>query len=268
MVEGADGLYGRAVACAAETIFVEASHNGGNSPATCYRWNPKTGYVEFTAPNSNRLSVTGASRDATGIVGQLDGEAVRFNGSDWANVSFGDGDTVALTDVSSNAKYMTGTKYAPNMASSVAVRWTNDTPTILGDLDGGGDFGVALAMTEDGSFIAGTGTISEWVYDEQRDEYVDLGRQTAWIWSESMGMQSVTTLLEDHGLFLDWELQTATSVVMNNGVLTIGGNGIDGFGRGQGWVASIGVQAVPEPGTWAVLGLGTLALIRRRRPLP
>ncbi|RYG22994.1 PEP-CTERM sorting domain-containing protein [bacterium] len=268
MIEGADGLYGRAFACAAQTLFVTASHDGGNSPATSYRWTPSTGYVEVTTPTSNHLEVSGTSRDATGIVGAVDGVAIRYNGFNWATIDADEDETVALTATTNNAHFMAGTKYAPDMSSSVAMRWTDDTPTILGDLQGGGDFGSALAMTEDGAFVVGTGTVSEWVYDEQLNDYIDIGRASAWVWSESMGMKSVTTLLEDNGLFLDWDLQTATSVVMNNGVLTIGGNGVDGFGRSQGWVASVGVQAVPEPGTWAALGLGALALIRRRRTLP
>lgn len=184
-----------------------------------------------------------------------------------------------------------------------AVRWVGDTAVGLGDLAGGGFQSAATAISRRGHAIVGygwsangfeaflwspgelfdirnpsnpggmiaLGDLEGGAFDSAAlavsDTGVVVGRGTsatgseAFLWTPGLGMVSIADLLADQGASLaGWRLTAATGISRDGTVIV--GTGFDPAGTPQAWMARI--EAVPEPGTLAALGLG-LALLRRRR---
>ncbi|HRI45438.1 MAG TPA: PEP-CTERM sorting domain-containing protein [Fimbriimonadaceae bacterium] len=120
----------------------------------------------------------------------------------------------------------------------------------LGDLEGGTFDSAALAVSDTG-IVVGRGTGAD--------------GSEAFLWTPGLGMVAVADLLANQGASLSgWRLTAATGISRDGRVLV--GTGIDPSGNSQAWMARI--EAVPEPGTLGVLGLGLALLRRRRRMMP
>jgi probable HAF family extracellular repeat protein len=116
----------------------------------------------------------------------------------------------------------------------------------LGDLQGGAFESVAYDVSDDGSIVVGVGTTAA-------------PGDRAFIWDAAHGMRDLRTfLVNDVGLDLTgWTLMRATGISSDG--LTIAGTGANPNGQLDGWIA-----VVPEPSSMALLGLGGVALLRRR----
>lgn len=191
------------------------------------------------------------SADGTVVVGAaktFDNEEEAFRWENGVMTGLGDlpggGIYSHAHGVSSDGSVIVGTS---NSASgSEAFRWEGGIMVGLGDLEGG-YFGSSrgLAVSADGTVAVGDGSSS-------------LGNE-AFIWDAEQGMRNLRdVLVTDLGLDLTgWTLWTAQDISANG--LAIIGDGLNPSGYQEGWIAY-----VPEPATLCLLGLGGLAVMRRR----
>ena len=61
-----------------------------------------------------------------------------------------------------------------------------------------------------------------------------------------------------------WALTNTTGVQRIGDVLYLSGIGVHN-GSPEGWYAGVSLSPVPEPASFAALGLGALAFLRRRK---
>jgi probable HAF family extracellular repeat protein len=128
-----------------------------------------------------------------------------------------------------------------------AFRWTEALGMQgLGDLTGGDFESHAYGVSGDGTVIIGKGTTA--IGDE------------AFIWDEVNGMRNLKTVLtDDFGLDLTgWTLLSAEGISADGN--SIVGYGLNPSGMREGWVA-----VTPEPATLALLAMGAVAMLRRRK---
>ena len=118
----------------------------------------------------------------------------------------------------------------------------------LGDLPGGSFYSQAYATSADGSVVVGLGSSAS--------------GSEAFIWDALNGMQSIQDILVND-LSLDltgWQLEQVTGISADG--LTIVGTGVNPDGDDEAWIAHI---PIPEPGSLALLSLGGLLVLRKRR---
>jgi len=197
------------------------------------------------------------SADGTVIVGQGTSasgpEAFRWTASDGLMHGLGGltGDTWSFAEaVSADGAVVVGYSRTEVMAPSKAFRWsaTNKEMEALGDLLGGDFYSVAHDVSADGSIVVGSSKSG-------------LGLE-AFLWDEAHQMRNLKKILEnDGGLDLTgWLLKEATGISADG--LTIVGYGTNPAGNTEAWIAT-----TPEPVTLCLLGLGGLALVRKRNRL-
>ena len=196
--------------------------------------------------------------------------------------------------VSADGRIIAGESYG-DFYGKVAVRWVDEVIESLGDLSGGDyPWAQATAVSDDGSVVVGNGS--------RGDAYTCL---EAFRWTPALGMQGLGTggfsasyatdvsgdgtivvgygfrqyvgtaaclwdaagqfrllgnvLTQDYGLNLGgWWLDQALGISSDG--RTIVGVGHNPLGQQEAWMAII-----PEPGTLAILALGGLAILRRKR---
>lgn len=213
------------------------------------------GYLPGTNYSS---SATGVSHDGTIIVGasksELSGpynyEAFRWTSTD-GMIGIGEPPTwffSAALEVSEDGYVAVG--YCDYAAGRESFRWSESSIQLLGDLDGGRRESIAYDISADAVIIVGSSVTSGWTDDMIHE---------AFIWDETHGMRNLKEVLQiDYGVDLTgWILSEARGISADG--LTIMGNGYNPDGLAQGWVVTI-----PEPATLLLLGLGSLALLRKR----
>ena len=224
---------------------------GGTSGAVeqAFVWTAAGGLVGLTPPGPGtwRTNAEAISADGRVVVG------------DWINVDAGTRDAfrwtaetgmVGLGAFAASAVSDDGSVVVGTLGSGPtfeAFRWTEATGIVpLGTL-GPNNESRARGVSRDGSRVVGyiTSTLDD--------------SSQAFIWDAEHGMRLLKDRLEqDCGLDLTgWTLTQAWDV-SNNGP-TIVGRGINPQGVEEAWRA-----VLPEPATLALLGLGVLAVFRRR----
>ncbi len=188
--------------------------------------------------------------------------------------------------------------YSETILGRQAARWNPDGSVAgLGDLDGGLFLSEALAISADGTTIVGLGVANlddqavRWGADLQIeslgrvDGYTAASRanavsadgtsivgrassgpsdpdpfqNTAFLWTESEGMQNLAVLLATSGLDLaGWTLEDATGISADG--RSIVGTAIDPSGVTRGYLA-----VIPEPSFALLLGLGLAGLAGSQR---
>jgi len=150
-------------------------------------------------------------------------------------------------DVSADGSIVVGAG-APLSGNEEAFVWTPQTGAMvgLGDFEGGGMYSRAFAITPDGSTIVGRG--SSYIGEE------------AFIYDTEHGMRKFRDVLtSEYGLDLNgWILRDASGISDDGTVLV--GYGLNPAGDTEAWMA-----VIPEPATLSLLGVGALAMLRRRK---
>ncbi len=252
------------------TVAIRHTEAGGTEPLGWLQWGSGT-IDDFHGPWS---AGTGISADGRVVVGNSTSAASYDDVSTFPGVSFqfrysseafrwteqtgmvglgdlpgGDYGSIA-TDVSGDGRVVVGSSAVEN--STAAFRWTPETGMVrIGGLLPGRSSDLA-ALSFDGSIAVGSSAID-----------TVIGR-AAIIWDEQNGIRNIKNVLEtDFGLDLTgWELIEAVDI--SDDGLVIAGNGINPLGQEEGWVVHL--DAIPEPATVVlfVLGVGGIAVWRRR----
>ena len=223
----------------------------GAAGAEAFLWTEgvMTGLGELPGGAYSSLAL-GVSADANVVVGfsvsTKGAEAFRWT----AGVMTGLGDLPGGTfqseawAVSADGSILVGSGQSDS--GQEAFLWVDGLMSGLGDLPGGGFLSAARDVSADGSVVVGSGES-------------DVGAE-AFIWTAESGMLNLRDLLVNtYGLDLtDWTLREATSISEDG--MTIVGYGTNPDGQTEAWIARI-----PEPSTLAVLSIGGLWSLRKRR---
>jgi probable HAF family extracellular repeat protein len=150
-------------------------------------------------------------------------------------------------EVVGSLKYYTD----PSGTDLIATLWRSATDWIrLGDFTGGAEQSEALDINNAGQ-IVGWGT-------------AEAGKE-AFYWDELSGLVSLASLVDES--LKGWKLLQANTI---NNLGWIGGQGINPQGGVEGFIL-IPKQAIPEPGTLTLLGLGLAGIgtsFRRKKANP
>lgn len=215
-----------------------------------FRWTSASGMVGLgdlpggtyssgaSAVSSDGSVVVGASASTSGF------EAFRWTSS---GGMVGLGDLPGWTflsqalDVSADGSVVVGD--SNGAAGREAYRWTSAAGMVgLGFLSGGVDWSSAAAVSANGSVIVGT------------------SGDHSFVWTAGGGMRRVSDVLIDGGAsnVVGWHLQNAFGLSADGTVIV--GGGTNPEGDYVAWMAKI-----PEPNTLAMLSIGSLMALRRRR---
>jgi probable HAF family extracellular repeat protein len=231
-----------------------------SGPVEAFRWTESSGMVGLgflPGGGSYPYSIAmGVSADGSVVVG-IDDSTGSYEAFRWTE----DSGMTALAPglhhfsqakgISDDGLVIVGNYF--NKYESFAFRWTAEDGMVgLGEIPGHTTtYSAAYAASADGSVIVG-GNDNNWFGPYSGDE--------SFIWSEIYGMRNLQDMLENNcGLDLSgWTLISATGISADG--LSIVGIGINPDGYTEAWIATI-----PEPATLFLLGLGSLAMLRKRR---
>jgi MYXO-CTERM domain-containing protein len=147
------------------------------------------------------------------------------------------------SDANFDGTVVVGGSSAPSSLMQ-AFMWQDGEMVGLGYLQN--ENSVATAITSDASLIVG------WTFGSHQEE--------VFIWDAQRGMRDLATVLsQDYGLNFQGLRLTEVTGISDDGTVIVG-NGITSGGNSRGWIA-----VIPAPGALALLGLGGLAIARRRR---
>lgn len=176
------------------------------------------------------------STDGNTIVGES-GQSIGARAVKWvgggAATSLGvfSGGTESLANgVSSDGSVIVGESgsTAGGTPHTAAFRWTSGGGMVdLGNLGDPSMNASALAVSGDGTIVVG-----------QVQNGIHVGDTDAFIWTQGTGMQSLITVLKNHGMtgpLNNWELKSATCISQDGKV--IGGQGKNPAGQPEGWIA-------------------------------
>lgn len=212
-----------------------------------FRWTSATGMVDIgNLPGATTTNANAVSDDGNVITGISGGHAFHWTSVN-GMVDIGTSGVASQgLDISNDGNVIVGSM-RPLGSGDKAFRWTSATGMVsLGFLPGG-NASFSLATNEDGSVIVGRGS----AYGSNTNQ--------AFMWTQGLGMVDLNVYLPSVGVDLTgWTLREAQAVSADG--LTLAGTGLFN-GSSRGWIVTL----VPTPGTFAVLGLGALASVRRRR---
>lgn len=224
--------------------------SAGTAHAIYHRNGTLTSLGSTVTGRSSRAN--GANLDGTTIVGWQDGStgfrqgAVWVNGTqtlifDTANNPMGE-----ASDVSADGQWVTGSGVSSN--NFEAWRWSQATgyqslgaPLVAGDRMAG------VAISDDGNTIVGFSR-----------PFGPATQGRGFLWRNGIGLVNLTTYAQSLGI------NTLGENLSLPLAMSADGNTIGGLTQtGRGFIVQL--NAVPEPGTMALIGLGALAAFRRLR---
>lgn len=168
---------------------------GTQHPAGRYeralRWTASGGGVALPGVDAatRESFATGVSRDGTVVVGQLDREAVIWNGSTPPHPlgSLVEGGDTSPVGVSADGRAVAGT--AATDDGWRPLRWTAETGMVdLGDVPGGSRAIYARAISGDGRTICGRAWLPPYQAASARPSYACLVPTTPFCWTDKTGM--------------------------------------------------------------------------------
>lgn len=279
----------------------------GDEPhALAQRWTQSSGWVGLgDVPGGHSYNIpTGVSGDGSIIVGYADtaDTARGFRWTESGGMAFLTGVPADIVGefpqaISRDGSTIVGQQYYDTHLAYLipeAFRWTAETGMIgLGDLPGGAEQSVALAVSADGQTVVGHsytyGNVPEAFYWTEATGMVGLGDLpggqvfsgasgvsgdgsivvgisgisggvTAFIWDALNGMRSLQDVLTlQYGFDLSgWDLEEVNGISEDG--MTFIGSGTNPDGEYEAWIAHI-----PEPGSLFLFLISGAYLVRRKR---
>ena len=255
--------YSRASAVSSDGSVVVGASNNGSGHEEAFRWVGGTmtgiGFLDAThtysranAVSSDGSVVVGTSHNDSGYE-----EAFRWVGGTMTGIGFLNPahNNSTANAVSSDGSVVVGTSISGSDHEE-AFRWVGGSIMGLGVLDDVTPFSRANAVSSDGSVVVGESVVNLVI--------------TAFRWTESTGMVSIASLLEDAGVDMTGYTLTAAVDVSADGSIIVGSDGNSGVSyianvpRGglitpDEFNQSLGTMGQVGP---AVSGMGQLSMSR------
>lgn len=278
------------------SVIVGMEYNLATNTTTGYRWSAADGLqtlpYEAGAIGNNYGSADAISTDGQVIAGVGPNSFRWTEADDITSLPFlpgGEGGTSHIHGISQDGAIIVGA--SSSTGGTFAFVWTEDTGTQLLDVPGA-SWSEAMGISSDGSTIVGTfsvgasftqtafawtalgvvtmsslsmdeGTISE-AYAATGDGLwaVGVSDDQAALWDTRSGeVWDLNALVAGLSGFTGWTLTEATGISADG--LKIVGNGYNSEGAPEGWILDL--SQIPEPSSGALLALGGVAMLRRRR---
>lgn len=202
-------------------------------PAGTFRWRSGGGIENVTSCSPGLAGISEDGSVVVGRCGDASPYAFRWTSTVGAqNIGWlGGGNYSSAVAVSSDGAVVVGTLW--DGYHHLAFRWTTGGTTSLGCAPPSCYRSDALAVSADGTIVVGVG-----------ESYS--GQERAFIWSQSLDMQDLQTMLGDT-VPAGWVLTRATGISADG--LTIVGDGINSHNHFHGaWLARL-----PRPACWGDL---------------
>ncbi len=182
--------------------------------------------------------------DPSGAFGPQPTSWIWSGGNNFTNLSLPGGmDKYYATASSPNGQYQIGTSIASD-------------DSYYGTFSNGG---TSTPFSDFMAFPKGVNDKGQIVGDDSYLRQEFLGSGTAYLY-ENGSVYDLTSLIDTTLTTESWQLNSATAINANGWIVGGGSIGSQFFGY-----LAIPVQAVPEPASLAALGVGALALLRRKR---
>lgn len=217
-----------------------------------FSWTEAGGMASIPLPvNAYVTTVHGISADGSTIIGSADMmsdemQAFRWTASGPEALPI-TGYTVSPTVVNANGSTIVGNFIAEVGGAEIPFAWTELGVVVLSRLSiDEGVTNMVRAITVDGAWAGGSSDGQAVLWNTQTGEVAVL--------KDFLVAQGITGLE-------DWTLDALSGISADG--LTLAGSGINPDGNSEGWIVTI--SHIPEPGTAALLVLGSGLALRRRR---
>ena len=237
--------------------------NSTNGISEAFRWTSSTGMVglgdfpgrpvgQFTS-SAKAVSADGSVIAGAGTLANGNGSLGRWtSATGWVPLGTLPGSSSTfggIFGISGDGNYIIGQVNDSTLQRSVGFRWTLAQGMVsLGEYTPG-FIAQPHALTDDGQFIVG----NTWSGTDNM----------AFIWDQAHGLRNLQSVLQtDYALSIPtgWLLTDAYGISGDpTTTWYIAGNGVNPQGKIVPWLVT--VVAVPEPITWALIGIGIVAAV-------
>lgn len=242
-----------------------------------YRWTSAGGTERLSLPESIETEASGLSHDGNTIVGYYtpadNPQALRWTSTGGMQTLDSGGASAKALAVSADGSTTVG------FAGNAAVRWTEDGAMHTLSLPGTA-YSTAQSISADGSTIIGTSDLGSFLWTEEdgmlitdnnnlftltsSDGRLLAGASDA-IWDKHHGLRSLYDILPDLGIDIsNWTFDRINGIGYDDHHYYLAGTGTF-YEDTIGFLVTLdsSVNSIPEPSTWALLGLAAILLLWR-----